>query len=161
MSIRLLVPRSTRSSTSSTTEARWSAGAVHAAPAPTECDVPRIRSLSARILMAREARCLTGNSRGPTDSHDPAPDRHPRESHRRQACTTRTCDARLGRGCHRRRANFRQAHNREGPPVALFDPLEPAHAARPRPHAVHIGAPRASPRCPAVSIADSPQRLCS
>jgi hypothetical protein len=36
-------------------------------------------------------RCLSGNSRGPDDGHDTAPDRHPRASHRLQACTTREC----------------------------------------------------------------------
>ena len=41
--------------------------------------------------------------------HDAAPDRHPRASHRLQACTTRECDARLGRGRPRLRANFRSS----------------------------------------------------
>ena len=55
-------------------------------------------------------RCTAGgwmrNSRGPDDGHDTALDRHPRASHRLQACTTRTSGAQLGRDRPRRRANF-------------------------------------------------------
>jgi hypothetical protein len=74
----------------------------------------RASSLTARVVLATKmragrTRCLIGNSRGPADGHDTAPDRHPRASHRLQACTMRECGARLGRDRPRLRANFRSS----------------------------------------------------
>ena len=67
----------------------------------------RPRTCARRTSSSRQrARGLMRSSRGPADGHDTAPDRHPRASHRLRACTTRTCDARLGRDRPRRRANF-------------------------------------------------------
>ena len=68
----------------------------------------------ATILVDRhgttKARCLIGNSRGPDDGHDTAPDRHPHASHRLLACTTRDCVARLGRDRPRTARQFPIKH---------------------------------------------------
>ena len=59
-----------------------------ASAARTQLTLDGSTATSGRFSSCR-FRCLIGNSRGPDDGHDAAPDRHPRASHRLQACTTR------------------------------------------------------------------------